>query len=187
MVSITESLRLNHNKNNAASTQHNAEVTTEITSEINTHGETQFKPNTTVAAVIHHQGMFLLVEEIEHNKQVFNQPAGHLEQGEDLIGAIKREVLEETGLTLSPDYLSGIYYIFRADLNLYFLRFCFVIELNDLVIGIPQDDEIIATHWLSLKEIKEKATQMRSSLVMECIEDYLAGNKIDLSSLKSII
>jgi len=155
----------------------------------NDHGDDQFKPNTTVAAVIVHQNKFLLVEEIENGKNVFNQPAGHLEANENLIVAVEREVLEETGLALSPDYVSGIYYFHRPDLNLFFLRFCFVIELDDYLLSKPQDDEIIDTHWLTLEEIKEKSSQLRSAMVLECIEDYLSvqqtGNKIPLSSLKS--
>ena len=43
----------------------------------NKHGADQFKPNTTVAAVIVHQNKFLLVEERDDGKAVFNQPAGH--------------------------------------------------------------------------------------------------------------
>jgi phosphatase NudJ len=153
--------------------------------EKNDHGAKQFKPNTTVAAVIHHQGKFLFVEEIDNSKVVFNQPAGHLEANESLVTAIKREVLEETGLALEPDYLCGIYYFHRPDLKLYFLRFCFVIELDQWLTGKPQDNEIIDTHWFTLKQIKEKRQSLRSSMVLECIEDYLAGNKIPLSQLKS--
>ena len=153
--------------------------------ERNDHGAQQFKPNTTVAAVIHHQGKYLFVEELDNNQVVFNQPAGHLEENESLTSAIKREVLEETGLTLEPDYLCGIYYFHRPDLQLYFLRFCFVIELEQWLTGQPQDSEIISTHWLSLEQIKAKGQQLRSSMVLECIEDYLAGNKIPLSQLKS--
>ena len=151
----------------------------------NDHGAQQFKPNTTVAAVIHHQGKFLFVEELDNNQVVFNQPAGHLEENESLTTAIKREVLEETGLNLEPDYLCGIYYFHRPDLQLYFLRFCFVIELEQWLTGQPQDSEIMATHWLTLEQIKAKGQQLRSSMVLECIEDYLAGNKIPLSQLKS--
>lgn len=154
-------------------------------SDANDHGSSQFKPNTTVAAVIHHNGKFLFVEEREKNRLVFNQPAGHLEENESLITAIQREVLEETGLTLVPDFLCGIYYFHRPGLKLYFLRFCFVIELTQLLQGQPQDDEIINTHWFTLEQIKAKGAQLRSSMVLECVEDYLAGNKIPLSQLKS--
>lgn len=166
-------------------TQLKASLDTAHNAGTNEHGEKQFKPNTTVAAVIHHQGRFLFVEEFDNNQRVYNQPAGHLEADENLITAIKREVLEETGLSLAPDYLSGIYYFHRPDLNLYFLRFCFVIELESCLTCEPQDDEIIASHWFSLAQIKEKEHELRSSMVLECIEDYLAGNKISLSQLKS--
>ena len=164
----------------------NAMKTNIINSE---HGVDQFKPNATVAAVVVHQNKFLLVEEIENGKKVFNQPAGHLEANENLIAAIEREVLEETGLALTPDYVSGIYYFHRPEINLYYLRFCFVIELDSFLKGTPQDDEIIDTHRLTFKEIKEKSSQLRSKLVLECIEDYLSiresGKKTSLSSLKS--
>lgn len=38
-----------------------------------------FRPNVTVAAVIRYQDHFLLVEELDRRRHVFNQPAGHLE------------------------------------------------------------------------------------------------------------
>jgi len=157
----------------------------------NKHGDSQFKPNTTVAAVIHCQGKFLLVEEIENGKHVFNQPAGHIEENENLIAACQREVLEETGLNLTPEYLTGIYYYHRPELSLYFMRFCFVIELDSCIQSSPQDDEIITTHWLTLPEIKAQKSALRSPMVLECIEDYLLhkqqGIKIPLSQLKSNI
>jgi phosphatase NudJ len=149
------------------------------------HGSMQFKPNTTVAAVIAYQNKFLLVEEIENDKHVFNQPAGHLEANENLVDATKREILEETGLILTPQYCSGIYYYHRPELSLYFLRFCFVIELSEQLLGSPQDDEILANHWFTLEQIKTKSSQLRSPMVLECIEDYLAGQKIDLSTFKT--
>lgn len=151
----------------------------------NPHGSEQFKPNTTVAVVVVCQDKFLLVEELERGKTVYNQPAGHLEADENLIAAAKRELQEETGLNYSPDHLCGIYYYYRQSLNLYYLRFCFVIELRSLATCQPQDEEIIACHWLTLAEIKAKSAQLRSPLVLECIEDYLSGKKIPLSHLKS--
>lgn len=157
------------------------------------HGEQQFKPNTTVAAVVHCKGKFLLVEEMENGQHVFNQPAGHVEKDENLISACEREVVEETGLALSPDYVSGIYYFHRPEFNLYFLRFCFVIEVDELFETAPQDDEILACHWFTFDEIKARKSQLRSEMVFTCIEDYFLINdesnkskiKIPLSSLSS--
>lgn len=159
------------------------------TSNTNSHGESQFKPNTTVAAIIHHQGKFLFVEEAPDNTLVLNQPAGHLEAKENLIAAIEREITEETGLVLTPDYLSGIYYFHRPDLSLYFLRFCFVFEVNECLEATPQDDEILQTYWLTLEEltaqIQADPKRLRSTMVLDCIHDYLAGKKIPLDHLVS--
>lgn len=158
---------------------------------VNDHGSNQFKPNTTVAAVIVCEDKFLLVEELENGKNVFNQPAGHIESCENLIAATEREILEETGLALSPHYVNGIYYYHRPELNLYFVRFCFTIELNSFEQSTPQDDEILGTHWFTYSEVKARAAELRSPMVLECIEDYLAqkklGQKIPLSILKSNI
>ena len=86
----------------------------------------QWKPNTTVAAVIEKDNRFLLVEEEIDGKLVFNQPAGHLEKDETLIEAIKREVLEETTFEFVPKSLIGIYlYPNTNNKNITYLRFCF--------------------------------------------------------------
>ncbi len=149
------------------------------------HGVDQFKPNTTVAVIVTCDNKFLLVEELENGDRVYNQPAGHLEANENLVNAAKRELLEETGLSLLPQYCSGIYYFHRPELNLYFMRFCFVIKVESLLNASPQDSEILATHWFTLEEIKTKQGQLRSPMVLDCINDYLAGNKIELSLLKT--
>lgn len=72
---------------------------------------TRYKPNVTVACIIHAVNVdkYLLVEEWIDAKQCFNQPAGHLEAGESLLDACEREVFEETGLKLTPHGLVGIY------------------------------------------------------------------------------
>ena len=52
-----------------------------------------WKPNVTVAAVVERDGKYLLVEEETELGLAFNQPAGHLEEGEALIDAVVREAL----------------------------------------------------------------------------------------------
>ena len=46
-----------------------------------------WKPHVTVAAIIEHDGRFLMVEERSEGRLVYNQPAGHLDEGEGLIAA----------------------------------------------------------------------------------------------------
>ena len=147
----------------------------------------QFKPNATVAAIIHHQGKFLIVEEVDSGKVVYNQPAGHIEANENIITALKREVKEETGLTVEPQSLSGIYYHFREDINLYYLRFCFVCELDHFATTAPEDSDIIQALWLTHQQLIAKGSQIRSRLVLECIDDYLQGKRYPLSILHSNI
>lgn len=89
-----------------------------------------FRPNVTVAAVIRYQDHFLLVEELDRRRHVFNQPAGHLEAGESLYEAACREIKEETGLTLTPDGWLGTYMYQSPYRKFTYLRFCFYCELT---------------------------------------------------------
>ena len=62
-----------------------------------------WKPHATVAVVVEDdQGRFLLVEEVSGGKVVFNQPAGHIEENEAILDAVRRETLEETGWEIEP-------------------------------------------------------------------------------------
>lgn len=67
-----------------------------------------WKPHVTVAAVIEKDNHFLLVEEETINGLAFNQPAGHLEEGEDIVAAAIREVNEETAWQFEPKYIVAI-------------------------------------------------------------------------------
>jgi phosphatase NudJ len=132
----------------------------------------RYKPNTTVACVIYSQGKFLLVEECIDGAVKFNQPAGHLEANESIIDGCAREIVEETGLELTPQALVGIYQ-FRASANLAFVRYTFCIELTKQQHAKPRDNAITDTHWLSLAEIIALGSQLRSPLVLKSIEDFL--------------
>ncbi|WP_409420266.1 NUDIX hydrolase [Pseudaeromonas sp. ZJS20] len=147
-----------------------------------------FRPNVTVAAIIRWQDRYLLVEEQERNgRHVFNQPAGHLEHGENLVEAVMREVLEETGLRLTPDGWVGVYLFSTPYRKLTYLRFCFYCELTQAPgEHSPQDpdNDILACHWLTMEEIRALGRRLRSPLVMECFNDYLDGVRLPLTSLK---
>ncbi len=142
-------------------------------------------PRATVAAVIENDGKFLLVEEDagQQPHTVFNQPAGHLEDGESLIDAVIRETLEETGYDFNPTALSGIYRWIEPNSGDTYLRFCFTGELGQHHPDKPLDDGIIGPHWLTLQEITALGTSLRSPLVKRCLNDYLAGQRFPLSLL----
>lgn len=142
-------------------------------------------PRVTVAAVVEHEGKFLLVEEdtgqVDHT--VFNQPAGHLEAGESLINAVIRETLEETGYDFTPTELIGIYRWIEPDSGDTFLRVCFTGRLGRHYPDHPLDDGIVGPRWLSPQQLSQLGTSLRSPLVQRCIDDYSAGHRYPLSLL----
>ncbi|MGQ0547436.1 MAG: NUDIX hydrolase [Betaproteobacteria bacterium] len=140
---------------------------------------TIWKPSVTVAAVIERDGKFLLVEERIEGRLVLNQPAGHLDPGESLADACRREVLEETAHRFEPTGLVGVYRWHYPEKDVTFLRFCFkgtVGEAKD----VPLDKEIVRLHWLTPEEIRARKAQHRSPLVQKCVEDFLAGRDFPL-------
>jgi ADP-ribose pyrophosphatase YjhB (NUDIX family) len=139
-----------------------------------------WKPNVTVAAVIERDGRFLLVEEETEDGLRFNQPAGHLDEGESLLAACVREALEETAHRVRPTAVVGVYQWPRPARDITYLRFAFACEVLGEDVGRTLDTGIVAAHWLTLEEVRATADRHRSPLILRCIEDYLAGKRYPL-------
>jgi 8-oxo-dGTP pyrophosphatase MutT (NUDIX family) len=142
-----------------------------------------WRPSVTVAAVIERGGRFLFVEERIDGRLVLNQPAGHLDPGESLVAACRREVLEETAHGFEPRALVGIYRWHYAAKDVTFLRFCFAGEVGDADLARELDKAIVRLHWLSASEIEARRAQHRSPLVAKCVADFLAGRRYPLDIL----
>jgi len=142
--------------------------------------ERPWKPNVTVAAVIERAGRFLLVEEETDYGIRFNQPAGHLDEGESLVDAVVREALEETAHRFMPEYLIGIYQWRRPDGQATYMRFAFGGRLLGVEAKRALDHGILRALWLTPEEIAAEHTRHRSPLVMQCVRDYLAGRRFSL-------
>ncbi|MBT0726588.1 NUDIX hydrolase [Rosenbergiella australiborealis] len=138
-----------------------------------------FTPHITVACIVHAQGKLLVVEERIDGKLTWNQPAGHLEADESLIAAMKREICEETGLDLTPDYLVGVHQWTAKD-GTPFIRFLFSCEIETCCSTTPQDSDIERCHWLTPMQIME-STQLRSPLVAESIKLWQSGSRHPLT------
>jgi len=145
-----------------------------------------WKPHATVAAVIEENGKFLLVEEHVDGKNVYNQPAGHLEANESFINAVIRETEEETATIFQPDYLIGLYRWVLTAKDRTYLRLCFGGKLTERLENQALDPDIIRTHWLTYDEIIAKRDSLRSPLVLECIDDYRSGKHYPLELLKDL-
>jgi len=146
-----------------------------------------WKPHVTVAAVIYKENKFLLVEEQIDQNIVFNQPAGHLEPGETIISAVKREVNEETAWHFEPDDLVALQLWRKTVDSPSFLRICLAGSVHSYDSNQPLDHGIIKTHWLSRDDIMRKKYHLRSPLVLKTIETFLAGQRYPLSLLESYL
>lgn len=139
-------------------------------------------PHLTVAAIIESEQHFLLVEEESDGLIVFNQPAGHLIEGETLFEAVVRETLEETGWHFVPQALVGFYYYTSPLTHITYLRITFCGRHYKHESNRPLDTGILRTVWLTHEEVTEK-DNLRSPMVLRGIEDYLAGVRYPLTLL----
>ncbi len=145
-----------------------------------------FRPDVTVAAVIERDSRFLLVEERAGRRIVFNQPAGHLEDGESLLDAVIRETLEETACRFTPESLLGVY-LWRNPVNdRTFLRVAFTGSVGDPEPGYRLDRSIIRTTWMSRTQLADRPNALRSPLVLRCIADYDRGTRHPLAVVQTL-
>lgn len=140
-------------------------------------------PHATVATIVEREQHLLLVEELSHNRRVFNQPAGHIEEGESIFDAAVRETLEETGWLVELIGLVGIYTYTAPANGVTYYRFCFAAKAIQKQ-SDKLDADIIAAHWLDRNQLQAMPSgQLRSPLVLKCIEDYDARPMIPLAAI----
>lgn len=140
----------------------------------------------TVAALIEDDGRFLMVQERIAGKSVYNQPAGHLEDGESLLDAVIRETHEETAWHFKPESVTGIYRWRHPENHETFIRVSFAGKGLCHDPASELDSCIERTLWLSAAEIRCQPDKLRSPLVLRTIDDYLAGSAYPLSLLANL-
>jgi 8-oxo-dGTP pyrophosphatase MutT (NUDIX family) len=128
-----------------------------------------------------------MVEEHTPEGLRLNNPAGHLEPGESPVQACVRETLEETTHLFRPTALLGLYLSrfqrpaadgIVADIT--YLRFAFCGELGECQPGRTLDTGIVRTLWMSPQELRDSQARHRSPLLLQCLEDYLRGQRYPL-------
>jgi 8-oxo-dGTP pyrophosphatase MutT (NUDIX family) len=153
----------------------------------------RWKPSVTVAAIIErtHAGRreYLLVEEETADGVRLNNPAGHLEAGESPEQAVVREALEETARVFVPEALAGIHlarFVRPArDEDVTYVRFAYGGGAGEADPSRALDKGILATHWMTIEELRACSERHRSPLVLKGIEDWAAGRRYPLELVRA--
>jgi phosphatase NudJ len=144
----------------------------------------RFRPSTTVAAIVEHEGRYLLVEEETPEGLRLNNPAGHLDPGESPQQGVVREALEETARVFTPTALVGVYlsrFVRPATgEDVTYLRLAYCGTVGDPLPGRTLDTGIVRTLWMTPDELRASAGRHRSPLLLRCVEDHLAGRRYAL-------
>ncbi|MDK1022994.1 MAG: NUDIX hydrolase [Gammaproteobacteria bacterium] len=141
-----------------------------------------WSPHITVATIVPDGDRFLLVEEWADNRLVLNQPAGHLDPDESLIEAAVRETREETGWQIEVRSIVGIY-LYKAVNGVTYHRTCFLADpVSQTSKALDHGIERIV--WMTRAEVDANKNRLRSPMVTQCIDDYLAGQQFPLSMLR---
>ena len=139
-----------------------------------------WRPHVTVACVVAVGERYLMVEEEVAGRLVYNQPAGHLDDGESLAAAACRETLEETGWTVELQHLIGVHQWRSTEHGDAVIRFSFAARAVSHDPDRPLDTDIRRALWLTRDEIAALGERLRSPLVLQTLEDWLAGRRFPL-------
>lgn len=144
-------------------------------------------PHVTVACVVTDGDRYLMVEEEVGGRLAYNQPAGHLDDCESLATAAVRETLEETGWTVELQHLIGIHQWRSTEHGDGVVRFSFAARPLSHDPARPLDKGIRRALWLTREEIAAFGDRLRSPLVLQSIDAWLAGQRLPLNALTSLL
>ena len=99
-----------------------------------------------------------------------------------MLEAVVREVREETAWLFTAQELVGVYLWRHPGTGRTTKRFAFAGAVSDHRNDQQLDDCIVGTHWLTRTELKGREPQLRSPLVLRCVDDYLAGRRQPLAA-----
>ncbi|MBL7160469.1 MAG: NUDIX hydrolase [Candidatus Aenigmarchaeota archaeon] len=143
-----------------------------------------------VGGVVEKDEKFLLVNaKVGTPKGLWNLPAGHVDEGETLEEAAKREAQEETGLDVEVEGLVGVYHKINPALekNKELIRVNYKMKIKGGKIS-PPEDEIEKVHWFSLEELlklrdKEVAWGTKETIIdfskRGCVKQSLFSERVN--------
>jgi len=147
-----------------------------------------------VGAIIERDGEILLVKETKKiARGLWNHPAGWIDVGENPFESVKREVKEETGYDFEPEYIIGVFSLYKKNLKEKFditphpIKIIFSGKISENSTGELADD-VSEMKWFSPEEIyqMDKDT-LREIDIKQMVKDYFAGKRYPLELLTHII
>ncbi len=139
-----------------------------------------------MACVVADGDRYLMVEETVNGRLAYNQPAGHLDDGESLLTAACRETLEETGWTVELQHLIGIHQWRSTEHGDAVVRFSFAARAISHDPARPLDTDIVRALWLTRAEIAALGAKLRSPMILESIDAWLGGQRLPLTTLSDM-
>jgi len=146
-----------------------------------------WRPHVTVACVVARGERYLMVEEEVDGRLVYNQPAGHLDDRETLLQAAVRETLEETGWTIEVEHFLGVHQWRSTEHGEGVVRFSFAARPLAHDPHRTLDEGIRRAVWLTRAEIAALGERLRSPMVLLSIDAWLAGRRLPLDVLSSLL
>lgn len=114
------------------------------------------------AAVINEQGQALVIQ--RRDNHAWQLPGGILELDERIHHGLVREVLEETGVTVRPDRLTGVY----KNMNLGVVALVFRASVVD---GSPHPtEESAAVEWWEPEQISQRMDEAFAVRILDAIQ-----------------
>ncbi|MBD7965857.1 NUDIX hydrolase [Fictibacillus norfolkensis] len=135
-----------------------------------------------MASIINDDKVLIIKENKPNALNKWTFPGGHIEYGEDILVAAKREVKEETGLDLKLVGTTGVYN-FISSTNDQVILFHFIGEVTDGHINL-EEEGITESMWIMVNELaKFKKEDLREPQVLNQIIDNLLKEKVHSISL----
>ncbi|WP_417828632.1 NUDIX hydrolase [Thalassospira sp.] len=136
------------------------------------------RPLIGVGAVVWHQGHVLLIQRgKEPNIGSWSLPGGAQELGETVREAVCREVLEETGVTISSPILVDVVDLISSTVNhkveYHYTLIDFVAEA--LTLEITPGGDAADAKWVNVKDINKYALWTKTVKVIAKSRDVLSG------------
>lgn len=122
----------------------------------------------TVLCLVRRGDAYLLQDRVKKEWQGFTLPGGHVERGESIVGAVVREMKEETGLTVLNPKLCGVKQ-FPIEQGRY-LVFLFCADRFEGELISSEEGEM---HWVKATELsKIKTVDDFDELLQVMLDDH---------------